>query len=243
MRMMDEKGNDLHRMASERPRGKAYLALRAYVLSHPEALNERDDRGHTPLDAAIYHENELMMNLLLQGELTEDSLLTAIGDMLAYYFYIRSSRQDAFLFRLMKRKGRFSESECRFLLGRALNGNAWPFVPSLVACCAMIEEEAAGHEHGRIADNTDRACSVTEMLAVSDHAVPLRRITAMIDGAGKERGLFLTPSENGYIVNPAACVASRRRHIGRRAKQKLNRWRIDLSLLRYLMSVYLPDAS
>lgn len=237
-------GNYLHRMASERPHGKAYLALRAYVLSHPKELNERDDRGHTPLDEAIYDENELMMNLLSQGELTEDSLLTAIGDMLAYYFYIGSSRQDAFLFRLMKRKGRFSESECCFLLGRALNGNAWPFVPSLVACCSMSEEEAAGHNHGQIADdNTDRACSVTEMLAVSDHAVPLRRITAMIDGAGKERGFFLTPSENGYIVNPAACVASRRRHIGRRAKQKLNRWRIDLSLLKHLMSVYLSDAS
>lgn len=237
-------GNYLHRMASERPRGKAYLALRAYVLSHPEELNERDARGHTPLDEAIYCENELMMNLLLQGELTEDSLLTAIGDMLAYYFYIGSSRQDAFLFRLMKRKGRFSESECRFLLGRALNGNAWPFVPSLVACCSMSEEEAAGYVHGQIADdNTDRACSVTEMLAVSDHAVPLRRITAMIDAAGKGGGLFLTPSENDYIVNPAACVASRRRHIGRRAKQKLNRWRIDLSLLKHLMSVYLSDAS
>lgn len=232
----DYEGNYLHHMASERPRGKAYLAARAYVLSHPEELNERDEWGHTPLDEAIDYENELMMNLLLQGELTEDSLLTAIGDMLAYYFYIGSSRQDAFLFRLMKRKGRFSESECRFLLGRALNGNAWPFVPSLVACCSMSKEEAAGHYHWQIADNADLACSVTEMLAVSDHAVPLRRITDMIDGAGK--GLFLTPSEDGYIVNPAACVASRRRYVSRRAKQKLNRWRIDLSLLRYLMAVY-----
>lgn len=236
--MVDDEGNYLHRMASERPRGKAYLALRAYVLSHPEELNERDEWGHTPLDEAIDYENELMMNLLLQGELTEDSLLTAIGDTLAYYFYIRSPRQDAFLFRLMKRKGRFSESECRFLLGRALNGNAWPFVPSLVACCSMSEEEAAGHYHWQIADNADLACTVTEMLAVSDHAVPLRSITDMIDAEGKERSLFLIPAENGYIVNPAACVASRRRHVGRRAKQKLNRWRIDLSLLRYLMALY-----
>lgn len=239
--MVDDEGNYLHRMASKRPRGKAYLALRSYVLSHPGELNERDEWGHTPLDVAIYYENELMMNLLLQGELTEDSLLTAIGDMLAYYFYIGSSRRDAFLFRLMKRKGRFSESECRFLLGRALNGNAWPFVPSLVACCSMSEEEAAGHYHWQIADNTDLICSVTEMLAVSDHAVPLRSITDMI--AGGRKGLFLTPSENGYIVNLAACVASRRRHVGRRAKQKLNRWRIDWSLLKHLMSVYHPDFS
>lgn len=237
--MMDEKGNDLHRMASERPRGKAYLALRAYVLSHPEELNERDARGHTPLDEAIYCENELMMNLLLQGELTEDSLLTAIGDMLAYYFYIGSSRQDAFLFRLMKRKGRFSEPECRFLLGRALNGNAWPFVPSLVACCAMSEEEAAGYVHGQIADdNTDRACSVTEMLAVSDHAVPLCCIMDMIDGEGKGRALLLTPCEDGYVFNSAACVSARRCFIGRRVKQKVNRWRIDLSLLKRLMQLY-----
>lgn len=235
--MTEEEGNYLHRMASERPRGKAYRALRSYVLSHPGELNERDEWGHTPLDEAIDYENERMMNLLLQGEVTQDSLLTAIGDMLAYYWYTGSSRQDAFLFRLMKRKERFSETECRFLLGRALDGNAWPFVPSLAACCSMSAEEAAGHYHWQIADNAALACAVTEMLAGPDHAVPLRSITDTIDGRGKGRALLLTPCEDGYIFNPAAaCVFARRRFIGRRVKQKLNRWKIDLSLLKHLMS-------
>lgn len=238
--MTEGEGNYLHRMASERPRGKAYLALRAYVLSHPEELNERDERGHTPLDEAIYYENELMMNLLLQGELTEDSLLTAIGDMLAYYCYIGSSRQNAFLFRLMKRKGRFSEPECRFLLGRALNGNAWPFVPSLVACCSMSEEEAAGHYHWQIADNADSACSVTEMLAVSDHAVPLHTITDMIADGGNGRGLLLTPCENGYALNPDACISFCRRRVSRGMKKKVRRAAPDpdLALVKGLMQLY-----
>lgn len=224
--MTEEEGNYLHRMASERPRGKAYRALRSYVLSHPEELNERDEWGHTPLEEAIDYENELMMNLLLQGELTEDSLLTAIGDSLASYRYVGAyrfrgvCRRDGFLFRLSERKKRFIVSECDFLLRRALEGNAWPFVPSLLACSSLSAEESEEHYHWRIADD----------------GVLRRAVTATLATIGKGISPLFAPCEDGYIFVGNASM--RRRSISRGMKQKVWRDVPDVALLKGLMALY-----
>lgn len=225
---MDENGNHLHRMASSRGRGKAYRALRSYVLSHPEELNERNEWGHTPLDEAIDYENESMMELFLQGDLSNETLLTAIGDSLAQYWYTGAyrfrgvCRRDGFLFRLLERKMRFSISECNFLLRRALEGNAWPFVPSLFACGSLSAEEAEAFYHWQIADD----------------AVLRRSVTAKMASIGKGRASFFAPCEEGYVFMGSAPARARSRRISRGMKQKVWRNKPDFSLLNSLMQLY-----
>lgn len=117
-----------------------------------DKLNEKNFEDATPLDVAIDYENWNILQLFIQFNISEHTIVKAIGTLLSLYWHIGSSIIDKFIFQLIIKKGYLSKHECIYLLERAFDGNAWPFVVPLLNCSNLSHHRIENYFHWQIAD-------------------------------------------------------------------------------------------
>jgi hypothetical protein len=82
----------------------------------------------------------------------QETIIKAIGELLSHYWHIGSSVIDKFIFQLIIKKGHLSKEDCIFLVERAFDGNAWPFVAPLWHCSDLPQHRVEQFFHWRVAD-------------------------------------------------------------------------------------------
>ncbi len=117
-----------------------------------DKLNAKNFEGSTPLDVAIDYENWNMLQLFIQFNVNKYTIVKAIGELLSHYWHIGSRSIDKFIFQLIIKKGYLSKLECVYLIERAFDGNAWPFVVPLLNCSNLSHHRIEKYFHWQIAD-------------------------------------------------------------------------------------------
>lgn len=142
--------NIFHEMASESKRRSRLKLFTGDSLI--EELNAMNFEEATPLDVAIDYENWNMLRLLMQFHIREENLVKAIGELLSHYWHTGSSTVDQLIFQLIIKKGHLSKEDCIFLVERAFDGNAWPFVAPLWHCSDLPQHRVEQFFHWQVAD-------------------------------------------------------------------------------------------
>ena len=142
--------NIFHEMASKSKRRSRLKLFTGDSLI--EELNAMNFEEATPLDVAIDYENWNMLRLFMQFHIREENLVKAIGELLSHYWHTGSSTVDQLIFQLIIKKGHLSKEDCIFLVERAFDGNAWPFVAPLWHCSDLPQHRVEQFFHWRIED-------------------------------------------------------------------------------------------
>ena len=107
--------NAFHEVAGKKSFSRSCFALftKDDIINKLNAINVE---GATPLDVAIDYDNWNMLQLFMQFNINEDTIIKAIGELLSHYWHIGSSIIDKFIFQLIIKKGYLSKQECNYLL-------------------------------------------------------------------------------------------------------------------------------
>ena len=132
--MDDPEENVFHKIASN---GSCFLRSHLSLFASDallDKLHERNFEDATPLDVAIDYENRAALRIFIRYSINDETIVQAIGNFFSNYDFVGSSVSDLFIFQLILKKKCLSRQECNFLLRRAFDGNAWPFVSPLLHC-------------------------------------------------------------------------------------------------------------
>ena len=130
--MDDLEENVFHKIASN---GSCFLRSHLSLFASDkilDKLHERNIEGATPLDVAIDYQNWAVLQIFIRYNINDESIVQAIGNLFSNYDFIGSSVLDQFIIHLLLKKKCLSKQECNYLLRRAFDGNAWPFVRTLL---------------------------------------------------------------------------------------------------------------
>lgn len=146
--------NVFHKIASEKAISPSYLGYFARSSSS-EKQNERNFMGVTPLDVAIDFRNWKAVQIFIRADLHNETMVEAIGNLLAGYWHLGSRNFDRFIFQLMAKKGLLSKQECSFLFERAFDGNAWPYIVPFFQSSGRAVENFEKYYHWQVAESTN----------------------------------------------------------------------------------------
>lgn len=229
--------NIFYEVASKRLKGRScYTALKKESLI--DKLNVLNFEGATPLDVAIDYENWNTLKLFIQFNIKEDTIVKAIGELLSHYWHIGSSIIDKFIFQLIIKKGYLNRQECNFLLERAFDGNAWPFVVPLLNCSDLSQQRIEKYFHWQVSDNPFLRTELATLLTkVRSNDIFRKSIFVYCGNILRidQTYLFSTNEKklSSYIYN------SRRKVVAKRMKKNVTKNHIDYRLIKRLMYMYI----
>ncbi len=90
--------------------------------------DKQNEFGCTVLDVAIDARSAPFIWMLLREPMSRPVLLQGLGNQLSHYWHLGSSEMDALLFSFLAKLGHVPAEEGEFLLRRACEGLAWPYI-------------------------------------------------------------------------------------------------------------------
>lgn len=229
------EGNIFHEVASENSfsRFRPTLFTKDYIIDKLNAIN---DEGATPLDVAIDYENWNMLMLFIQFNINENTIVKAIGELLSHYWHIGSSCIDKFIFQLIIKKGHLTKHECNFLLERAFDGNAWPFIIPLLNFCDLPQQRVEKYFHWQVSDNPLLRTALVTLLTKSRDCNTFSK-SIFIYSDNK-----LRIDQSRYALSNEKCLLSfiyrRRKIVAKRMKKNVRMNHINYRLIKRLMYMY-----
>ena len=227
--------NAFHEVAGKKSFSRSCFALltKDDIIDKLNAINVE---GATPLDVAIDYDNWNMLQLFMQFNLNEDTIIKAIGELLSHYWHIGSSIIDKFIFQLIIKKGYLSKQECNYLLERAFDGNAWPFVKPLLNFSDLPQHRIESYFHWQVSDNSILKTALATLLTE-------------IKGCDKiNKSIFIYSDDKlrinqsyHFLANPKrlfSFIHRKRRIVTKRMKKEVRMSRINYRLIKRLMYMY-----
>lgn len=233
--------NIFHDIASR----KSFPTLRPFFSScfssfTKDSIIERLDtinfEGETPLDVAIDYENWSMLQLFMQFNINEYTIVKAIGELLSHYWHIGSSTIDKFIFQLIIKKGYITKQECTYLVERAFDGNAWPFLVPLLNCSDLPQDEVEKYFHWQVSDTPLLRTTLTTLL------IEVRRCGMPGESIFACSRQKLRINHTTHFFSNEKCLLSfiywRRKIVTKRMKKNVRMGHINYKLIKRLMYMY-----
>lgn len=227
--------NVFHEIASKKSFSRSCLALftKDDII---DKLHEINFEGASALDVAIDYENWNTLRLFMQFNINDDTIVKAIGTLLSHYWHTGSSIIDKFIFQLIIKKGYLSKLECNYLLERAFDGNAWPFIIPLLNFCDLPQHRVESYFHWQVSDNP--------LLKTA-----LSTLFTNIRGCDNFSKSIFICSDNKLRINQSfhfysneknllAFIYKNRKIVAKRMKKDVRMGRINYRLIKRLMYMY-----
>lgn len=229
------KDNIFHEFASKRSSfRKCVMLLKGDSLV--DKLNAKNFEGATPLDVAIDYENWNMLQLFMQFNISENTIVKAIGELLSHYWHIGSSTIDKFIFQFIIKKGYLSKQDCVYLLERAFDGNAWPFVIPLLNFCNAPYGRIEKYFHWQISDMPILRTALVNLLRKAKMCnMNSKSIFICSENQLRiDQSLFFKISEKTLL----SFVYRRRKIVAKRMKKNVRQGHVSYRLIKRLMYMY-----
>lgn len=197
-------------------------------------LEKKDESGNTPIDLAIDYRNWRALNIFIQGDLSHSCIVHAIGELLAQYWHIGSKTHDKFIFSLINKAKLLNKEDCEYLLRRACNGAAWPYLIPLL----------------RIANSTCKNLKINFPWQILENNKLFNQITSRIVGYmdNYNNNVFLIYNhkmqvesriiEDKYNFHKMSFITKQRKCIARGLKKQVKMENIDINLISILLNMY-----
>lgn len=177
-----------------------------------------------------------MLQLFIQFNINEHTVIKAIGELLSHYWHIGSSMIDKFIFQLILKKGYISKQECIYLVERAFDGNAWPFLVPLLSCSDLPQDKIEKYFHWQVSDTPLlRTTLITLLMKVRRGGMPSESIFAY---SGQKLLINQTThffSNEKYLLS---FIYWRRKIVTKRMKKDVRIGHINYKLIKRLMYMY-----
>lgn len=233
------EGNIFHAVAGKFFRnGSCYTLLKKNSIA--DKLNTINFEGATPLDVAIDYENWNILNLFIQFDINEETIIKAIGELLSHYWHIGSSVIDKFIFQLIIKKGHLNKQECNFLLERAFDGNAWPFVLPLLNSSDLPQQGFERSFHWQVSDNPLLMAELAKFLTrVRSCDIFRKSIFNYSDNMlSIDRAYYFSSNEKHLF----SFIHSKRKIVSKRIKKDVKTNHINYRLIKRLMYMYITPS-
>lgn len=232
----DTEGNILHELAAHKFTPFFY---RKYYMgkNYNEEANQRDFMNNSPLDIASDMKNWTMFRLLIKLKLTDDTIVHAIGELFSHYLHVGSFYIDEFIFRLiLKKGGYFNKEECAYLLGRAFDGMAWPYIYPLLPYTQEPIQCIDKYFHYIIADEKNLKLALKTRLINEK----LNRCKDYHIFSCHDDGLHIripkSHEQNAYFNSKF--ISEHRRKISKEMKHQARKWEVSFKLIKQMLSLY-----
>lgn len=229
------EANIFHEFASKKSFFRPCLTLLTRN-NHIDKLNEKNFEDATPLDVSIDYKNWNILQLFMQFNISENTIVKAIGELLSHYWHIGSSTIDKFIFQLIIKKGNLSKQDCIYLLERAFDGNAWPFIIPLLNCSNLPYSRIEKYFHWQISDMPILRTALANLLKKAKQC-NISNKSIFICSENKlriEQSVFLR--FNNYFL--LSFVYQRRKIVSKRMKKNVRQNYISYRLIKRLMYMY-----
>lgn len=227
--------NILHELATvRRPLG---AALKQFCNnSYAELLNLESDEGETPLDVAIDYSNWNMVRFFINFNMNNHTVVTAVGELLARYWHIGSVYHDEFILRLIIKKKQLNKQECSYLLKRAIEGSAWPYIIPLLRGCDLSIKDFEKYFHWQIAEKPH----LSMLLSLKISAECRQNILSDSIFICCQDGLTIKLQDDSRLLESKllSFIFQKRKIIARRMKKDIFRDCINYKMIRKVMRMY-----
>ncbi len=200
-------------------------------------LEKRDVCGNTPIDEAIDCHNWDALASFIQVQLSHTCIIHAIGELLAQYWHTGSAIHDQFIFSLIKKAEKLDKNDCEYLLRRACDGAAWPYLLPLLIVAQASPRDLKKNFPWQIEENNRLCYEIISKIENSiDDFKENMNIFSMEGQCLKIKPNIIETKH--HLYNKISFIKAQRKCVTRSMKKQVKKEKIKIKFLSPLIRMY-----